>query len=40
MDNPKRMANIIIGTNGSMGADSMLITSPNHPHWKIAVTTP
>ena len=39
MDNPKRTANIIIGTNGSMGAGSML-TSPNQPYWKIAVTTP
>src|SRR3990172_3726550 len=33
------MANIIIGTNGSIGAGSTLMKLPSHPHWKMAVTT-
>ena len=40
MDSPNRMANSIIGMNGSMGAGSIPSTPPNQPHWNTATTTP
>jgi hypothetical protein len=34
------MANIIIGTNGSIGAALMPSRSPPQPHWNTATTMP
>ena len=34
------MANIIIGTNGSIGAGSTPNSESIQPHWKMATTTP
>ncbi len=34
------MANSMTGRNGSIGAGSIPVSPPNHPHWKMATTTP
>jgi len=41
MDSPKRTANIIMGTNGTMGTVDSSPTSPfAHPHWNTATVAP
>ena len=41
MESPKRIANSIMGTNGSIGPVRLIPTMPpNHPHWNTATTTP
>jgi hypothetical protein len=40
MDNPKRIANNIIGKNDSIGPADVPKIGSNHPHWNPATTTP